>query len=141
VVAISGYLENQGRALVRLRLRGRGEWATATFEIDTGAQPSLVTSHAWSEFLMAETEARHMATLANGIEVPAMAILLAVAWLDGLQLVMGVCFAAPGGFARPGQRGPGVHSLLGRGLLRGCRLTIDYALRTVLIEPARGTPA
>ncbi len=31
--------------------------------------------------------------------------------------------------------------LVGRSLLRDCRLTIDYGLRTVLIEPSKGMPA
>jgi predicted aspartyl protease len=140
---MAGFLDNQDRALLRLRIRGKGEWITMTAEIDTGAEPSLVTSMAWAQALDAEVEAKHVATLANGQHVPAHLMAIEIDWFGQTTLVDGIAFDDDQltSFATPGQRGPKPNALLGRSQLKSSRLTIDYGRRTVAIEPSEGLPA
>ena len=140
---LSGYFDSAGRALVRLRVRGKGNWMHGTFEIDTGAQPEFVTSLLMAEHLQAETETRHAAVLANGTRVPAHGVVLELDWFDEIKLVQGIGFRSQdsAAFLEPSQRGPGVHGLIGRALLVECRLTIDFGLKTVMIERSKEMPA
>jgi predicted aspartyl protease len=140
---LQGYFDDENRALLRLRVRGRGNWSHVTAEIDTGAQPAIVTSLTVAEALDAEIEAKHIATLADGAKVPACLVALEVDWFGEPKLVVGVAFVGPdgAGFGQPGRRGRRPNALIGRGLLGDCRLTIDYGRATVAVDRSEGAAA
>jgi predicted aspartyl protease len=133
---IRGYFDDEKRSLVRLRVRGKNGWSILTTEIDTGAQPALVTSLAWASALDAEIESKHIATLANGAIVPAFAMAVELEWCGQVVVVIGIAFsdADAKSFIAPGKRGRGANALIGRELLHQSRLTIDYVDGTVLID-------
>lgn len=137
-----GFFDNASRALVRLRVRGTADWCYMTAEIDTGAQPAITTSSAWVDAIAAEMEPRRIATLADGTKVPATAIVCEVECFGGILVIEGIAFAPSSAvaFAPPGSR-QGPHALLGRSLLSGCRLDLDYGRRTVAIQRSEGLPA
>lgn len=137
-----GYLDEHGRALVRLRVRGEtGHWHTLVCEIDTGAEPMLLTSRVWAEHIGAliDVEAGEVLTFADGSIAQALYVVFEIEWLGGVQRVDAL-FArgqsSDTAFVPPDRRGRGSNALLGRSLLANCRLTIDYGHASVVIEPS-----
>ena len=142
---IQGYLDPDGRAVVRLRIRGAGDWRVLACEIDTGAKPELVTSLDWFQELDAlSDDIPYELTLADGRVIAAMSALVEVEWLGEIRFAsmmypMAQADTAP--FLPPGRRGPNTNALLGRLLLANCRLTIDYGRASVTVEPSGSSPA
>lgn len=123
----AGDFDQSMRAMLRLSVRGTGEWLHMTGEIDTGEEPSIVSDVAFADALSAEGEDGQIAALANGQCARAIAMLLEIDWFGETRLVKGI--ALPAGdtpaFTRLGSR-DGSHALLGRTLFKGCRLVLDY---------------
>jgi predicted aspartyl protease len=137
---ITGYLDQAGRAVGRLKVRGTGEWQMMACEIDTGAQPELVSSRGWVELLAAPIyETSAVMTLADGRVVCAGRAIVEVDWFEqarSVDVVFSMSSDADNAFRPPDRRGEAPNALLGRGLLTDCRLTIDYGAPTVRIEPS-----
>jgi predicted aspartyl protease len=133
-----GYLDERGRALVRFQVRGKtGAWATMVCEIDTGAEPSFLTSRSWLEHLDAETERGDMITMADGQEVPAIYAVVEIEWFGQTRLIdvlTPLSETTDSVFRPPSRRGRRPNAVLGRGLLTDCRLTIDYGAPTITID-------
>jgi hypothetical protein len=140
-----GSLDQRGRSIVRLQVRGKsGSWTSIGCEIDTGAEPELLTSQAWLGHLDAETEPGDLLTLPDGREAPALYAVLEVEWFGQVRLVdvvTPVSFNADTAFRPPARRGSAPNALLGRGLLSDCRLTIDYGRANVSIDRSEGAAA
>jgi predicted aspartyl protease len=114
-----------------------------TLEIDTGAEPMLVTSMAWIDHVVPSEELRergHVVTMADGRAADAILSYFEIEWFGRAKLVEVLAPTVGSGFLAPGRQGRAPNGLLGRNMLAGCRLTIDYAQRTVTIEPSEGLP-
>lgn len=137
---MAGYLDPRGRALLRLRARGAdGVWNTLVCEIDTGAEPMLLTSLAWVEQLGAliDAEAGEVLTFADGSNGQAIYIVFEIEWFGRIRRVdalAAIGSSMEAGFTPPGRRGRGANALLGRSLLANTRLTIDYGRASVAVE-------
>jgi hypothetical protein len=140
---IAGYLDDKRRAVVRLNVRGAtNDWQAMTFEVDTGAEPDVVTSLAWIKHFDAAWEAGDVLTMANGRKIAAIRSYLEVEWFGTIRIVEVSALAdSDTAFLSPGRKGRNTNALLGRRLLAASCLTIDYGRGRVSIVPSEVAPA
>ncbi len=144
-MVLMGFIDRVGRAMVRVPVRTPiGGWRQLTFEIDTGAQLLVMTSRKWLEFFEAPMEPGDGVTLADGQEIKVMVGLIEIEWLGQIRIVDAIApsRAQPSApFRNPDKRGPSPNGLIGRSLLKNCRLTVDYGRGHVAVENAEDATA
>jgi hypothetical protein len=142
-----GYLDARNSALLRLQARGLpGTWQVLVCEIDTGAEPMLLTSSSWIEHLggLSDSEQGEVVTLADGQITDAAYAVIEVNGFGSPRLIDVLVprdASTEPAFQPPGRRGRRPNALLGRGMLADCRLTIDYGRANVAIDRSQGAAA
>jgi len=120
---MNGHVDSAGRALVRLRLTSAVPATTMELEawVDTGFTGELVLPQDRITALGLQRSAVVTAALGDGSATVLEVYSCLIEWFGRVQQIEVIA-------------NTGTSPLLGVGLLRGHRLTIDYASRTLAIE-------
>lgn len=118
-----GRVDESGRALVPVILHpaSPSEPVEADVWVDTGFTGELVLPKDWIDQLQLVPFGIVEARLADGSEVGLDSFACAIEWLGAKRDVEVIA-------------GTGAHPLLGVGLLKDCRLVVDYRSRTIEID-------
>jgi predicted aspartyl protease len=134
---IAGFFDRAHRAIVRVVVTGGKQSATLHLEVDTGSQPHICMDEDWADHLGIVTTKGHRATLADGKSKSVLAAAAAVSWHGSLHPVEVIVWprskkATPLDKSLTQYRGT-PEGLIGRQLLMGSALSLDYLNRQVLI--------
>lgn len=119
---MNGHIDRSGRALITLKVRPTPDAHSIELAawIDTAFTGELVVPRSLIEQLRLPQSSAVMAGLADGTEAMLDTFSCTVDWLDEPRSIEVI-------------ESQGRFPLLGVGLLEGCKLEVDYRLRTVRI--------
>jgi predicted aspartyl protease len=136
-MALLGYFDRSGRAMLRVSFAHKGDVVELVLEIDTGAEPAVMLDASAALRVTENLKTGHTATLADGTLRSVLAGSAKVNWLQGAKTVDVVAWGLDSATQTAPKRKGKADGLAGRKLFKDACLTIDYVNRKIsVITPA-----